>query len=80
MEASFEIYLRIHTPEDLVKAAQTRAIAEGVDETDALEQYNDDNLNACLIMLLDPSTLPGCNILESTAEVQPLSVNNAKAL
>lgn len=68
MLAEFSMYLRIHDPASLAKAAYDRAIAEGVEESDAFQTYNEANLDNCLVMLLDPSTLPGCEILESNAE------------
>ncbi|KAB2699349.1 hypothetical protein F9K79_09655 [Ochrobactrum sp. Kaboul] len=69
MIAEFSIYLRIFDVPTLVTAAQERARNEGVDENDVKEMYNESNLDNCLIMLLDPSTLPGCEILESNAEI-----------
>lgn len=69
MNAEFSIHLRIFDVPTLVNTAQERARSEGVDEDDVLEIYNEANLDNCLIMLLDPSTLPGCEILESNAEV-----------
>jgi len=71
MEASFEISLRIIDVPSLVAAAVARAIEEGIDEEEAREDYDADNLDRCLVMLLDPSTLAGCEIHGSTAEVQP---------
>lgn len=71
MEASFEISLRIFDVPSLVAAAVAQAIAEGVDEDEACEVYSADDLDRCLVMLLDPGTLAGCEIHESTAEVQP---------
>ncbi|MCH4539090.1 hypothetical protein [Ochrobactrum sp. A-1] len=69
MIAEFSIYLRIFDVPTLVTDAQERARNEGVDENDVKEMYNESNLDNCLIMLLDPSTLPGCEILESNAEI-----------
>ncbi|SPL65373.1 hypothetical protein [Ochrobactrum soli] len=69
MIAEFSTYLRIFDVTTFVSAAQERARNEGVDENDVKEMYNESNLDNCLIMLLDPSTLPGCEILESNAEI-----------
>lgn len=69
MIAEFSLHLRIFDVPTLVNAAQERARSEGVDEDDIREIYNEGNTDNCLIMLLDPSTLPGCEILESSAEI-----------
>jgi hypothetical protein len=69
--AEFSMLLRIVDVDTLVTAAVEQAIREGISEDDARETYTAADLDRCLVMLLDPSSLAGCEILESNAEVQP---------
>lgn len=68
----FSMYLDVHDPESLLKAARERADEEGYGNEE-LEQdlHNEDgsiDISACLTILLDPGSLPGCDILNSVAE------------
>lgn len=64
----FALELEVYDADALAEAAQARAIAEGIDPADAAETYTADDPAACAQMLLDPGTLPGASILESSAE------------
>lgn len=65
------MYLNVHDPEAFAKAAQERAIAEGVDPADAAETYTTDNLGACAVMLIDPGmSPPGSEILDTETDTE----------
>lgn len=67
------IDLNVYDPEHLFRAALARALVEDPD-AEALHQLRagegnrEVDISACLIMLLDPGTLPGVEIYQSTAE------------
>lgn len=65
------IAVRVHDKKAFVRAAQKRAINDGIAKTmrEAREYgYNTHDLPACAQMLFDPGISPdGCEILESSA-------------
>jgi hypothetical protein len=65
---TFHIDLDIDDPETLYQAALERLLQENVDEDDAKRTLRPEgviNDSACLVMLLDPGSLPGCSINQS---------------
>ena len=66
------IELRLDDTGQLFEAAQERAEQEGNTRCEALALLRDAegavSIENCLIMLLDPGSLPGVGILQSTAE------------
>lgn len=62
----FEIDIEVSDAAAFVAAARALAIEEGVDEDDVAETYNEENLAACAVMLLD-RRIPGADILGSSA-------------
>jgi len=66
------IELRLDDTGQLFEAAQERAEQEGNTRREALALLRDAegavSVENCLIMLLDPGSLPGVGILQSTAE------------
>lgn len=71
-QCAVTISLTVHNLLRLHDAAIKRAIEEGLDEQATKEDLTDDDGNidvgACLVMLLDPGTLAGCNIHETNVE------------
>lgn len=66
----FSVYLDVHSPESLRAAAVERAVEDGYDDPEAavLDVDGKLDISACLIILLDPGSLPGCDIIDSVAE------------
>lgn len=62
----FSIEVVVHDPDTLARMARARAIEEGLDGY----QWDEDRSGPAddLIMLLDPGSVPGCDVLESYAE------------
>jgi len=69
---SVTIELKVHDKEELFEAAKQRSAAEGQTEEVTLSLLRDENgevsVTDCLVMLLDPGSLPGVTILQSRAE------------
>lgn len=61
----FSTLLEVHDPEALRQAALAHRDAPADDE---LTNKGEVDIRACLVILLQPGALPGCGILESTAE------------
>jgi hypothetical protein len=64
----FSLYLNVYDPAQLFKAALASAIEDGMDASVLVGADDDIDIRACLIQLLDPGSLPGCDIYNSTAE------------
>lgn len=68
----FTLYVNVHSPDYLWDAAEARAIEEGMTDTenrrDMLGTREEPNLAGCLTMMLDPGSLAGCSIEDSTCE------------
>lgn len=64
--AIFSISLDIHDPEQLRRAAEAKALEDGL----TIENWRDVRKSSMddLVMLLDPGSIPGCSIHNSTAE------------
>lgn len=69
---SFCLEGEVTDADDLMRAAITRTMEEsqcGEDEArDFLHDEGEPNYARCLVMLLDPGSMPGFQILESSAE------------
>lgn len=64
----FTLEVTVHSPEWLQVAARERAIAEGVEPADYDETRAEHGIGYDLQMMLDPGSLPGCDIQHSYAE------------
>lgn len=63
------IEVRVDDPESLRKAAGISYINEtGDDPVSLFGPIDDPDVGACLVQLLDPSTLPGAEIIETSAD------------
>lgn len=67
MNITFTLSLRVSDADELVRAAQARAVEEGLDTDDIACTYTIDDLPACVQMLLDPGSVAGCSVYESSA-------------
>ena len=68
---TFSLNLEVHDRGALYKAAFARALANGVEESQAYDWLKPDceiDVGECLRELLDPGSLPGCDIQDSTCE------------
>lgn len=65
-DAVFHIALRIDDPELLRKAAEDRAVEDGL----TVESWRETRKSSLddLVMVLDPGSIPGCSIHGSGAE------------
>lgn len=61
----FSALLKVQDPEALRQAALSHL---DCDPDATLMVRGEVDIRACLVILLDPSVLPGCEIIESTAE------------
>ncbi len=61
----FTMWLSVHTPEALRQAALAHEDAAPSDTF--LREDGTVDIEACLVMMLDPSSLPGCTVQSSTA-------------
>jgi hypothetical protein len=70
--AEFSLYLRVVDTTELWHKAAERAVLDGAfnSEEEYREAHDEDDVGTHLRMLLDPGSLPGCEILDSTAEAQ----------
>jgi len=70
ISAEFTLYLTVDDASALQAAAAARAVEDGAfaTEQEYREEYGEDDIAAHLRMLLDPGTLAGCSIIDSTAE------------
>lgn len=68
IDITFTLTLAVDDVRTLVRSAREQAMAEGVDPADARETYSARDLSACVQMLLDPGTVPGCSVYGSSAE------------
>jgi hypothetical protein len=67
----FELNFRVFSAETLAQAAAERARDEGLSEEEwAAMRTRDGEVDSDLTMLLDPGSLPGCEILDSNVEFQ----------
>lgn len=67
---NFDIDIRVHDPDALFTKALASAALDGIDLNDALFQLSPHgviDVLACLVQILDPGHLVGCDILGSTA-------------
>lgn len=67
----FTMWIGVHNPDQLRVAAIARAAAEGARDNSFLDAEGGVDIAACLVMLLDPGSLPGCHINESGAAEAP---------
>ena len=71
-EFTFTMNVRVHNAQQLHKAAYTHATKfGGLDDDETLELIGTEkkpNIEACLVMILDPGHMPGCDIGASYAE------------
>lgn len=63
----FTLHLNVYDRVQLLRRAQAQALAEGADPADMLKNGHPD-IAACLVMLLDPGSIAGCEVYESHAE------------
>jgi hypothetical protein len=71
----FTLNLNVHSPTTLYEQALKVALAEHPSRLEAnkrLRPYGVINLEACLVELLDPGSLVGCEINESSCERVPI--------
>ena len=61
-------FLRVWSPEALKEAAMAHEDAREMPEQDFYNEDGSVNINACLVILLDPGSLPGCEIFETCVE------------
>jgi hypothetical protein len=67
----FALNFRVLSADTLAQAAAERAVAEGLSEEEwASMRTRDGEVESDLTMLLDPGSLPGCEILDSNVEFQ----------
>lgn len=66
MNFEFSLYLKVFDPEQLRQAAL--AHEDAYPDVDFLDDDGNVDVSACLRMLLDPGSLPGCDIFDSAAE------------
>ena len=71
-EFTFTMNLRVHDAQQLHRAAYKHATeVDGLDDDETLELIGTEgepNIEACLVMILDPGNMPGCDIGVSYAE------------
>lgn len=67
---AFSTLIQVFDPLQLLAAATERALADGADPDDLIDDEGNPNTEACIIMLLDPGSLPGCDFLDSAAEAR----------
>ena len=61
----FSICLEVYDPKQLLAEALAH---DDADPENLQDEDGTVNIRACLITLLDPGSLPGCSIIDSTAE------------
>ena len=68
----FDLSIRVDDVPELFAAARERALKERYPpaHADELLKWPDGevNIGACLVMLLDPGSLPGCSVIGSAAQ------------
>jgi hypothetical protein len=66
----FSLYVEITDAEQLYQAARAKCIEEGIEDPDELLKPDGEEIDSarCIQMLVDPGTLPGCEIQDSTCE------------
>jgi hypothetical protein len=64
----FSMYLRVHDDKELLEAARLHPDAAGMATEEFYDEDGEVDIRACLTILLDPGSLPGCEILDSTIE------------
>lgn len=67
---TFEIEVDVYDREQLYDAARAQVIKGGIEPEqvdDYLKPQGEVDVPNCLVMLLDPGTVPGCSVQESTA-------------
>jgi hypothetical protein len=69
----FTLSLTVEQPEELLRAAMAHPHAEGMLRDEFLNDDGTIDIESCLVMLLDPGHLPGCDIIDSSAEVFELN-------
>lgn len=74
MDITFTVALRVDDVQALHAAAFNHGTrVDGLDDDETLELIGpkaEPDAQACLVMLLDPGSLPGCTIESSVAEVR----------
>lgn len=68
---TFTLYLSVHDETALRKAAETRALDDGMTPEEAAEYLDEakQSITDCIVMLFDPGESPdGCQIEQSSAE------------
>lgn len=69
MLGAVTVYLQVNDQQQLLDAARCHPDANGMATEDFYDDAGEINLSACLRMLIDPGSLPGCEVLECTAEL-----------
>lgn len=64
----FSMMIDVQDVDALLAAARAHPDAEGVDESDFYDEPGRVNISTCLRILLDPGSLPGCEIIDSVVE------------
>jgi len=70
MNYQVTLEVRVTDPQELRRVAGRIYMDEtnNEDPQPILGSYDEPNIDACLIQLLDPSTLPGAEIIETSTE------------
>ncbi len=68
MLVNFTMHIDVKEPYDLMLAASRHPDAVGCDPGYFINDDGTIDIKACLIMLLDPGSLAGCDIIDSTLE------------
>lgn len=72
----FTCWVKVYDENQLLAAARAHPDAEGLVTEDFYDDAGEIDINICLVMLLDPGSLPGCSIAESgTEEMHTYSVD-----
>lgn len=72
----FTLWLRVLDPQQLVSAARAHPDAAGIPTEDFYTDDGEIDIAKCLVTLLDPGTLPGCEIQDSGATRPEGSTND----
>lgn len=63
----FTAWIEVHDENQLLQAARSHPDAADMVTEDFHDDEGNVDIGACLVMLLDPGSLPGCEIVESGA-------------
>ncbi|MPQ56256.1 hypothetical protein [Duganella sp. FT27W] len=64
----FSLYFSVDDLKQLLAAALAHEDAEGMTAVDFTTAEGEIDVSACARMLLDPGSMPGCNIFDSAVE------------